>query len=50
VEVCQILNYKEPLLKANERKPTLQQFLSKPMASSLSLELTLAIVNGQNAI
>jgi hypothetical protein len=47
VEVRQILNYEEPVLEANERQPSLQQFLSKPIANGLYLELTLAILKGQ---
>jgi len=46
VEVRQILNYEEPVLEANERKPSLQQFLSKSIANGLYLELTLAIAQG----
>ena len=31
-----------------QKKPTLQAFLSKPLAAALNLDLTLAIVNGNS--
>jgi len=50
LEVRHIMNYKgdAELLSNAQRKPTLQAFMSKPMAAALDLNLGLIIVNGFN--
>lgn len=43
LEVGQLVGYKAPALAPHEKKPSLQQFLSKPIPPVINLDLVLAI-------
>ena len=45
--MAQIVGYKPPELAPNEKKPSLQQFLSKPIPHAINLDLVLTVLSQQ---